>query len=183
MAATGITTGGLLMVQKHEGTELKAYADPAYGWSMPTICSGHTKDVKRGDVATPELCTQYLLEDLADAVGFLTWSLPGVPLTQGEVNGYTSLVFNLKRQSWLNSTARKELLKKDGDRYAACLYAMRFNRGNGKVLRGLDYRRYDEYNDCISYLPAPYLHELNPKNFQYNAPPKPSKSLWPSLFR
>jgi lysozyme len=182
MAATGITTGGLLMVEHHEGTKLKAYPDVAYGWSMPTICTGHTKGVQRGDVATPELCKQYLQEDLSDALGFLTWSLPGVILTQGEVNGYTSLVFNLKRQSWLNSSVRKELLKPDGDRYAACLYAMRFNQANGKVFRGLVNRRYDEYNHCISYLPAPYLHERNPKNFQYNAPPKSSKSLWPSLF-
>lgn len=161
LAASAVGMGTLDKIEKHEGTPLKAYPDVAYGWALPTICSGHTKDVKKGDVATKDQCRTWLKEDVEEAVAFLTWSLPGVVLTQGELNGYASLTFNLKREAWIKSTARKELLNPKGDRYAACLYAMRFNRADGKVYKGLSLRRYDEYNDCISYLPAPYLWELN----------------------
>lgn len=178
MAAGVFGASQLPTLEKHEGKKLQAYPDVAYGWNMPTICVGHTKNVKRGDVATEAQCQEWLREDIAEAVGFLTWSLPGVYLTQGEVNSYGSLVFNLKRNSWLTSTARKELLDPKGDRYAACLYAMRFNRADNKVYRGLVDRRYDEYNQCISYLPAPYLWEYNHVRQNSGGAAGPRRSGW-----
>lgn len=48
-----------------EGDVHKAYPDIAGGpW---TICRGHTKGVKKGDVATEAQCEQYARDDLADA--------------------------------------------------------------------------------------------------------------------
>jgi GH24 family phage-related lysozyme (muramidase) len=48
-----------------EGTVYKAYLDPI---SKPTICSGHTKGVHLGQVASKQQCEQFYLEDMTDAM-------------------------------------------------------------------------------------------------------------------
>lgn len=50
---------------KFEGTVYRAYRDPVGRW---TICSGHTKGVREGDVASKETCDKYYTQDMAVAM-------------------------------------------------------------------------------------------------------------------
>ena len=100
VAALGITFGLLQFVEKEEGFGPKnsqglymAYADPGYGWKLPTICSGHTRGVKRGDTATKEQCRAFLKEDLEVASKGVAKCVK-VPITQGQFDALTSFNFN-----------------------------------------------------------------------------------------
>ena len=48
-----------------EGTVYKAYLDDT---GHPTICNGHTKSVRLGDVASKETCIKYYNEDKTQAI-------------------------------------------------------------------------------------------------------------------
>lgn len=148
-AAVAVSLAGLGLIGSHEGTVYQAYADPAYGWALPTICKGHTAGVKRGDTATPAQCDAYLREDVriaSDAVLRLT----AVPLTQGELDAYTSFVFNVGAGNFAKSTLRTKL--NNGQHLAACDQLLRWDYANGKKLRGLTTRRSDERTMCRSQL-------------------------------
>lgn len=47
-----------------EGVVYKAYRDPVGKW---TLCSGHTKNVREGDIASKDLCLKYYKEDMEEA--------------------------------------------------------------------------------------------------------------------
>jgi lysozyme len=129
-----------------EGVVHVAYADPAHGWKIPTICSGHTHGVKRGDTATEAQCRQYLQEDVDKALWAL-FHLVTVPLTQGEIDAYTDFIFNLGEGKFANSTLRKKL--NNGDHIGACNELLRWVHGNGKPMKGLINRRKDFHALCI----------------------------------
>lgn len=148
-SAVAVSLAGLGLIASHEGTVYTAYADPAHGWAVPTICTGHTKGVKRGDTATKAQCDAYLREDTkiaSDAVLRLTT----VPLSQGELDAYTSFVFNVGQGNFASSTLRIKL--NQGQRVAACNQLPRWNRANGQVLNGLIKRREAERKVCLSQL-------------------------------
>lgn len=67
-ATLGVVASVLALTTSSEGKSYRAYPDPGYGWQVPTICYGHTKGVKRGDVATEAQCQQWLKEDMAKAM-------------------------------------------------------------------------------------------------------------------
>lgn len=62
--AAGFAPVLLAFVLFFEGMQLKAYQDTGGVW---TICAGHTKGVRPGDVATTAQCTGLLWEDLTEA--------------------------------------------------------------------------------------------------------------------
>lgn len=143
------------MVAQHESVVHVAYADPYYGWKLPTICYGHTKGVKRGDTATQEVCEAWLKEDLDEAVGKLKKALApyNVSLTQGEIDAYTSFIYNLGRFTNTPSVMGR-LIK--GDRIGACQGLLLYTYSNGIYSKGLANRREVEYRVCISEIaPAP----------------------------
>lgn len=67
----------LVMTPEMEGTVYEAYPDSGGVW---TICTGHTKGVRRGDVATPEQCEAYLQADMGQAVDYVMRAAPDAPL-------------------------------------------------------------------------------------------------------
>lgn len=158
IVAAAMSIPGLLMLAKHEGTVTRpdlsrhegvvhvAYADPAHGWKVPTICHGHTKGVKRGDVATTEQCGEYLQQDTDQALWDL-FRMVKVPLTQGEIDAYADFIFNLGPGNFAKSTLRKKL--NAGDHLGACNQLPLWVNGNGKPMKGLINRRKDFYAFCI----------------------------------
>jgi lysozyme len=137
-------------VSQHEGVVHVAYADPAHGWKVPTICSGHTKGVKRGDVATEAQCREYLIEDTDEAL----WSLlqvAKVPLTQGELDAYVDFIFNIGETKFRKSTLLRHL--NAGKHRAACDELLKWVNANGKPLKGLVKRRAAFHQLCIKDLP------------------------------
>lgn len=71
-----------------------AYADPAHGWQVPTICAGRTKGVFRGQVATLAECDAWLIEDLTYAGAAIKRCTP-VKMTQWQYNYLVSFVHNI----------------------------------------------------------------------------------------
>jgi lysozyme len=148
-AAVTISLAGIALTAKSEGKVNYAYADPAHGWRVPTICYGHTKGVRRGQTASDAQCATWLKEDLTEAAdGVLRVS--GVPLSQGELDAYTDFVFNVGIGNFQKSTLLKKL--KAGDRVGACNQLTRWDFANGIRLRGLTIRREAERKLCLSQL-------------------------------
>jgi lysozyme len=143
----GASIALLALVSRNEGTRYTAYPDLARGWALPTICNGHTQGVKRGDVATPAQCTEYLKQDTAEAVRTVL-SLVRVPLNQNELDAYADFVFNAGAGNFRTSTMLRKL--NAGDHVGACNELTRWVNANGKTLPGLVKRRAEELKLCLS---------------------------------
>lgn len=148
---------GFIELKKNEGLgqpksyTQKAYADPYYGWKLPTICYGHTGSVKRGDVASLEQCEVFLKTDVAIHCKLVYDAL--IPhkiwLTQGEQDAYCSFAFNTGKFKETESIYGR-LMKQDD--WGACMGLLKYTYSNGQASIGLWNRRYTEYNSCISQL-------------------------------
>lgn len=149
VTAVTVSLAGVGLTMRSEGKVNTAYADPAHGWAVPTICYGRTRGVKRGQTATDAQCLAYLREDLQEAAdGVLR--VTGVPLTQGELDAYTDFVYNVGIGAYQRSTLLRKL--RAGDRVGACNELSKWDYANGKKLRGLTIRREAERKICLSQL-------------------------------
>lgn len=137
----------------HEGVRTTAYADPYYGWKLPTICYGSTSNVKRGQVATMAECDARLRKDIQVACDRVKRDLQGtgVLLTQGEQDAYCSFAFNtgyFKYQRNGNLTSMYKNLVA-GKPYEACQALNLYVYANGKKSNGLVTRRALESQRCV----------------------------------
>ena len=152
-----LSPAGYQMLKSHEGLGQpgapvqKAYPDPYYGWSVATICYGHTAGVKQGDTATMAQCEEWLKQDAAKHCKLVYDALlpHHIWLTQGEQDAYCSFAYNLGKFKGTDSVYGR-LLKQDD--WGACMGLLKYTYSNGKFSRGLWNRRYAEYNMCISQL-------------------------------
>jgi lysozyme len=119
-----------------------AYPDPGYGWKVPTICYGHTQGVKRGDVATLEQCEAWLAEDYERIVKPALLRYVTVEVTVSQATALADFVFNVGGGAFGKSTLVKKL--NAGDCVGTADQFPRWNKSNGKVLKGLVTRRADE---------------------------------------
>lgn len=161
LAAAGITAlvvamspAGREEVKVHEGVRTTAYADPYYGWTLPTICYGSTSGVTRGQKATLAECDARLKVDIARACDTVKRDLrgTGVLLTQGEQDAYCSFAFNtgyFKYQRNGNLTSMYKNLVA-GKPYEACQALKLYTYSNGVKSRGLVNRRNHEAARCVS---------------------------------
>ncbi len=145
-AAVAVSVAGLGFITQHEGKVNKTYADPAHGWAVPTVCVGHTATAQRGRWYSDQECLALLEKDAkiaSDAVLRRTQ----VPLTQGELDAYTSFVFNVGEGAFAKSTLLR--LLNNGQRREACDQLTRWTYANGKQLKGLVTRRAEERKLCL----------------------------------
>lgn len=151
-AAVGsIATAGVVsLIASFEGFSTSAYI-PVKG-DVPTIGYGQTyyadgQRVMLGDVITEQIARQQLAElvkrDFIEQVARCV----SVPLTQGEFSAYVSLAYNIGTTAFCGSTLVKKL--NGGDYAGACSEILRWNKQKGKVLRGLQNRRFEEYKLCM----------------------------------
>ncbi len=145
-AVLAVSAAGVGFIASHEGKVNQTYADPAHGWAVPTVCYGHTKTAQRGKWYSDGQCLALLEQDVAEAHGHLRRLAP-VPLTQGEVDAYTSFIYNAGPGNFASSTLRRKLLA--GDRVGACNELTRWVYAGGKKLRGLERRRAEEKALCL----------------------------------
>ena len=94
-----IMAGLMILTPEMEGTVYQAYPDTGGVW---TICTGHTKGVRRGDVASPEQCALYLRGDLSGAVDFVMQHFPEATIWQKIA--LADFVYNLGAPALRNST-------------------------------------------------------------------------------
>lgn len=145
-AAVAVSAGGLAFLAKHEGKVNLTYADPAHGWAVPTVCVGHTATAVRGRWYSDEECLSLLQQD-ANTASSAVLRHTKVPLSQGELDAYTSFVFNVGEGAYSRSTLLR--LLNAGQRHAACDQLLRWTWANGQQLRGLITRRAEERKLCL----------------------------------
>lgn len=154
-AATALTVAGVsyqgrpgtALIQRHEGKVNTAYADPAHGWAVPTICYGHTRTARKGMWLSDKQCLALLTSDIDAALQDLRGLLGNAKLSEGELLAYVSFVFNVGPTKLRNSTWLRKF--RAGDRVGACNELSRWVYANGVKLRGLVHRRADEVAVCL----------------------------------
>lgn len=137
-----ISDEGLRLVRSFEGyhTRLKdgscaAYLCPA---RVPTIGWGTTEGVKLGMVWTEAEATAALLREIAKFETAVNTSVT-VEINQNEFDAMVSLAYNIGVAGFKRSSVLKRLNK--GDRTGAARAFHMWNRGGGRVLKGLVSRR------------------------------------------
>lgn len=118
-----------------EGCHLTAYADPV---GIVTIGYGHTRTAKAGMVITQAQAEALLAEDLAGARASVR-ALVDVPLTPGQEDALTLLVYNIGSGNFSGSTLRR--LLNAGSYSGAEEQFARWRKAGGKVFKGLVIRR------------------------------------------
>jgi len=139
-----LSAAGLAAIKKHEGLRLEAYPDPGSANGKPvTIGYGSTttsagNEWSLGDRITELQAETLLRRDLEDAERTVN-ALVKVPLSQGQHDSLTSLVFNIGSGAFADSTLLR--LLNSGDYNGAEMQFQRWNQNDGKPMAGLTKRR------------------------------------------
>lgn len=134
-----ISSNGLAVLKYFENCHLEAYPDPATGGAPWTIGWGHTgPEVKRGLVWTQKQADDALVADLARFERAVTAAVR-VPLNQGQFDALVSFTYNLGEGNLKSSTLLK--MVNAGNFAGAAEQFKRWNKANGKTMRGLTRRR------------------------------------------
>lgn len=143
LAGLSLSAAALVGIALHEGYSPVAYI-PVKG-DVPTIGFGTTEGVKPGDTITPPKALQRALTDIQKFEGALKQCVR-VPLHQREYDAYISLSYNIGSGAFCSSTLVRKL--NAGDYAGACREILRWDKFQGKPLRGLTLRRQQEYRQC-----------------------------------
>ncbi|MEN9530830.1 MAG: hypothetical protein RIQ83_54 [Pseudomonadota bacterium] len=137
---------GVAVAHYFEQCKLKAYPDPGSKNGEPwTIGWGHTgSEVKPGLVWTQEQADAAFLVDVTRFERDVL-SLVKVPVNQGQFDALVLFAYNVGRKSLETSTLLRKL--NAGDYDGAALEFRRWNKNDGKVMRGLTRRRAAE--ECL----------------------------------
>lgn len=133
-----ISQTGLNLIKKFEGCRLTSYQDQGGVW---TIGYGHTGNIGAGMVITPQTADELLLADLEHVQSGLECMVT-VPLTQNQWDALCSLVFNIGRGHFKDSTCLDRLNK--GMYLEAANWILPWHKVNGFENEGLLARRTEE---------------------------------------
>lgn len=137
---------GVAVAHYFEQCKLKAYPDQGSKNGEPwTIGWGHTgSEVKPGLVWTQEQADAAFLVDVTRFERDVL-SLVKVPVNQGQFDALVLFAYNVGSKSLETSTLLRKL--NAGDYDGAALEFRRWNKNDGKVMRGLTRRRAAE--ECL----------------------------------
>ncbi|HHQ4796638.1 lysozyme [Aeromonas hydrophila] len=152
--ANRISVDGVAVAHYFESCKLQAYPDPGSKNGEPwTIGWGHTgPEVKCGLVWTQQQADDTFLVDIARFERDVT-NLVKVPLTQGQFDALVLFAYNVGSDIDADTIAEglgdSTLLRKlnAGDYEGAALEFRKWNKNDGKVMRGLIRRRAAE--ECL----------------------------------
>jgi lysozyme len=143
IASLTLSAAAFVGLALHEGYTDRAVI-PVPG-DVPTIGFGTTEGVKMGDKTTPPKALARALRDVSRFEGALKQCVK-VPLHQHEYDAYLSLAYNIGTGAFCGSTLARKLNAQD---YAgACAEISRWDKFQGKPLRGLTIRRAEERAKC-----------------------------------
>ncbi len=146
---TGAVAAALLvaapLLTRLEGRRHVAYPDPATQGAPWTICDGHTRDVKPGDVATDEQCDAYRQQDMAEASATIDRCIQA-PLMVNERAALILGVVNIGPKLVCGSTLQQKA--NAGDMAGMCAELSRWVYADGKRWAGLMKRRATERALC-----------------------------------
>jgi lysozyme len=135
-----ISQVGIDLISSFEDTKLQAYDDGVGVWTIgigTTVYPNGVK-VKKGDKCTLGQAKEYFTHDLKRFESAVN-NLVKVPVSQNQFDALVSLVYNIGTGAFAGSTLLKTLNAKD---YAgAADQFLVWNRGGGRVLKGLVRRR------------------------------------------
>ena len=135
---------GLELIKKHEALRLNAYRDPVGIW---TIGYGHTATAKEGQTIDEREADKLLKADVGFAEDAVTRHVKA-PLNQTQFDSLVSFVFNIGESQFSRSTLVRVLNERDY--YAVPQELARWNRDNGKRVKGLVRRRLAEGTNWIN---------------------------------
>lgn len=116
---------------------------PTYGHGTTTRPDG--MPVQMGDVTTPSQARELLRRDVQKFEGAVKRCVH-VELHQHEYDAYTSLAYNIGERAFCNSTLVRKVNARD---YAGgCAEISRWDKMNGRPVRGLTNRRAKERAQC-----------------------------------
>lgn len=149
LIALSVSAALITSVANYEGFREDAYIPVpgdkvTYGHGFTTRPDG--SPVKIGDIITKQESTNRLGKELLHYKNDISKCIH-VPLTQYEVEAYTSLSFNIGVGAFCKSTLVKKLNAYDYD--GACKEILKWDKFKGKALKGLTARRQQEYYTCI----------------------------------
>ena len=131
---------GIELISSFEDTKLQAYDDGVGVWTIgigTTVYPNGVK-VKKDDKCTLDQAKEYFAHDLKRFEASVN-NLVKVALTQNQFDALVSLVYNIGQTAFSNSTLLKKLNAKDYQ--GAADQFLRWNKGGGKVMKGLVRRR------------------------------------------
>lgn len=113
-----------------------------------TACHGHTNlddpNLKEGDVYTAVMCSELLAQDLPKYNAQLASCLPdNFMVGDHQHTAMLSFVYNVGQGNFCNSSVGRAF--REGRREEGCRNMGKFVRAAGKVLPGLQNRRYDTF--------------------------------------
>jgi len=139
----------------HEGYRGAAYDD---GVGVQTIGFGTTtqvdgRPVRPGDRMSPERALVRMGQDVSRFERDMRACIGDVPLYPHEWDAYVSLTYNIGSGAFCRSTLVRRLKQTPPDYAGACAEILRWNQAGGRVWRGLELRRQDEFKLCTQGRP------------------------------
>lgn len=145
-AAAGGLALATAFIGQWEGLRLNAYRDIG---GVPTVCYGETRGVKMGDKHTKAECDAMLQRAIIQFETALDGCLASPkPLPVKTKVALVSWSYNVGTGAACKSTLVK--LMNSGQYRAACDQLTRWNKDNGKVVKGLVNRRAEERELCLA---------------------------------
>jgi lysozyme len=144
IAALALSFAGAVGIIVSEGYTDKAVI-PIPG-DVPTIGFGTTDGVKIGDRTDPIKAILAKQRDVLKFEGAIKQCVK-VPLYQYEYDAYLSLAYNIGPGAFCGSTLVR--LLNAGDHSGACAQVLRWNRAQGREVKGLTIRREREHKQCL----------------------------------
>lgn len=132
------------LVGAFEGYKEKAYRDSI---GVPTICYGYTDGVQMGDRKTKEECDALLVEELEEANAYVDGCIT-VPLTANQRTALVSLTYNTGPKAVCGSTLQRRFNARQYE--LGCKEILKWKYAGGKVLPGLERRRREESELCLT---------------------------------
>lgn len=126
---------GLRLLKQFEGCKLTSYKDVGGVW---TIGYGHTKTARPDMTITQEQADSLLKEEVAVFADAVEKAVK-VPLTDNQFAALVVFTYNVGQGAFRQSTLLRKL--NEGDYSAVPPQLMRWNKVQGKEVRGLTNRR------------------------------------------
>lgn len=140
-----LNNDGYRLIAKHEGFRSKPYLCSA---KIPTIGYGNTyyPDGTRVTLLDKEITEQQgfeMFKEIADRFAKKVSQLVHTPINQNQFNALVSFAYNVGMGNFMKSTLLKKVNLNQNDSSITNEF-MKWNKANGKELRGLTLRRKDE---------------------------------------
>ena len=147
VAALTTSAAALIGIAAHEGYREYAYT-PVPGDRL-TLGFGDAQGVRPGQTTDPVRALIRLGSQVSVFEREFKACVGDVPLHQHEWDSYISWVFNVGSKAACNSTLVKKLKQDPPDYEVDCKELLRWDKFQGKPLRGLTIRRQEEYRKCL----------------------------------